>query len=213
MRVLSLFYVGLLPYFAYSDVLSFGTAKKKLVSVYADYDRTIYCDCKFIPTTKEIRYDSCGFESKLYRGQRRKIEWEHLMPKSWYTTKQDRTGEGDMHNLYPSIGVINAVRSNKIFKYIDGEKREFGKCDFESNSDFAEPRFEIRGAIARTYLYMVWKYPVKKDVLKQLPDLEKWSIGSPPTSWECKRNMKIKKVQGNDNPFVTSLCRRGVIQI
>jgi deoxyribonuclease I len=43
---------------------------------------------------------------------------------------------------------------------IPGEKREFGACDVEIERRKIEPRPEIRGDIARTYMYMDWAYPV-----------------------------------------------------
>ncbi len=67
--------------------------------------------------------------------------------------------ESDLYNLIPAIGEINGLRSNYSFAMISGEKREFGTCDMEIENRKAEPRPEVRGNIARIYLYMNWAYP------------------------------------------------------
>ncbi len=62
--------------------------------------------------------------------------------------------EADLHNLQPAIGEVNGLRSNYSMAMIPGEKREFGKCDVEIEGSKVEPRPDIRGDIARTYMYM-----------------------------------------------------------
>jgi deoxyribonuclease-1 len=42
---------------------------------------------------------------------------------------------------------------------IEGEQRQFGACDVEIAERKIEPRPEIRGDIARIYLYMEASYP------------------------------------------------------
>ena len=39
--------------------------------------------------------------------------------------------QADMYNLYPAIGEVNGRRSNYSMAIIEGEKREFGRCDVE----------------------------------------------------------------------------------
>ena len=192
--------------FSPKSVQSFSSAKNNLAGIYKGSNQgTVYCGCKFNPLSRVIDHKGCGFKTSTYKN-RGKVEYEHVMPKSWYTTKENRTGEGDMHNLYPSVGTLNAVRSNKMYGDIRGEYRAFGKCDFESTKKLVEPQDSIKGNIARTYLYMISKYNVSKDRLKELPNLQKWSMDDPPDTWECKRNKLIQSMQGNDNPFITSLC-------
>ena len=60
--------------------------------------------------------------------------------------------QADMYYLNPAIGEVNGRRSNYSMAIIKGEKREFGKCDVEIKNKKVEPREEIRGEIARTYL-------------------------------------------------------------
>ena len=68
--------------------------------------------------------------------------------------KEYKRMQADMYNLYPAIGEVNGRRSNYTMAIIEGEKREFGKCDVEIKSRKIEPKESIRGEIARTYMYM-----------------------------------------------------------
>ncbi len=76
------------------------------------------------------------------------------------TSREFNRIEADMHNLYPARQEINSARSSYAFGVIKGEKRYFGKCDFEVNKyqRRAEPRPEVRGNIARSMFYMQQKY-------------------------------------------------------
>ena len=67
--------------------------------------------------------------------------------------------QADLYNLQPAIGEVNGLRSNYQIGEIDGEVREFGKCDVEIKNKKVEPAPKIRGDIARTYLYMEYAYP------------------------------------------------------
>ena len=51
--------------------------------------------------------------------------------------------QADMYNLYPAIGEVNGRRSNYSMAIIEGEKREFGKCDIEIKSRKVEPKENI----------------------------------------------------------------------
>jgi len=113
-----------------------------------------------------------------------------------------------MYNLVPAVGLINQKRSNLNYGIIPGEKRNFGACDFEVSSKFAEPAPEIRGDIARTYFYMKATYP---DRIKLEPEekqlFKKWNESDPVDKWECERGRRIKKLQGNKNPILNAACQ------
>lgn len=120
---------------------------------------------------------------------------------------QFRRMEGDLHNLYPSVGEVNGFRSNLPFGIIDGETQEFGQCDFEYNREMAEPAANVRGEIARTYFYMAEAYPTfisLDNTTRQL--MLDWGKSDPVNEWECKRNRLIATLQGNSNPFVDQAC-------
>ena len=90
---------------------------------------------------------------------------------------------------------------------IEGEEREFGKCDVEIRRRKVEPREEVRGEIARTYMYMDSVYPGKGIISKKNRSMfEEWNRSDPVDEWECERAKKIEKIQGNRNEVVMGNC-------
>jgi deoxyribonuclease I len=159
----------------------------------------------------------------LYCGRRfgshkdRSINIEHVFPMSWSLKRfscRDREQcrrispqfnkvESDMHNLYPAIGEINQARSSYAFSMIDGERRQFGKCDFEIDPDNhrAEPRPASRGNIARAMFYMHDRYGLT--IFKRQGEmLKQWHREDPPDAEERRRNNIIEKIQGSRNRFI-----------
>ena len=106
-----------------------------------------------------------------------------------------------MYNLFPTVGEVNSDKSNFVFGEIEGEKREYGECDFEVAGKIAELKKTIRGYIARSYFYMSHQYKI------EIPDdyeeiLRGWHLIDPPDGWERDRNSLIEDVQRNRNPFI-----------
>ena len=115
--------------------------------------------------------------------------------------------EADMFNLFPAIGEVNGLRSNYPMTIIEGEERQFGKCDVEIKRRRVEPREEVRGEIARTYMYMDSVYPGKGIISKKNRSMfEEWNRSDPVDEWECERAKKIEKIQGNRNEVVMGNC-------
>jgi len=170
--------------------------------LYADGGHTLYCNKKF--------------SSNRGKG----INVEHVFPMSWAknslncgTRKQCRQTsdmfnliEADLHNLYPALSDVNAARSSFRFGEVNGEKRRFGRCDFEVNprQRAAEPTASVRGEIARAMFYMAYYYQDQGLILykKQAKLLHKWHQLDPPQNSEIKRNHHIESIQGNRNPFI-----------
>jgi len=167
-----------------------------------------------------------GRVNSLYCGevfnsaQRRGYNVEHVFPMSWATNglqcgnrKQCRQNsaefnriEADLHNLYPARVDINKERSSYRFGIVNGEKRAFGRCDFEVDyrARAVEPTEAVRGEVARTMFYMAYRYKDQGLVLfdKQASLLIKWHQNDPPNKEEARRNNVIEQLQGNRNPFV-----------
>ncbi len=159
----------------------------------------------------------------LYCGRRfgsdkgRSINIEHVYPMSWALKRfgcRDRKQcrrispefnkiESDMHNLYPAIDKINQARSSYAFDIIRGERRNYGRCDFEIDQrrHRAEPRPASRGNIARALFYMHQKYGLTI-FKRQATLLLQWHREDPPDSEERRRNNIIEKIQGTRNPFI-----------
>ena len=115
--------------------------------------------------------------------------------------------EADMYNLFPAIGEVNGLRSNYSMTIIKGEERKFGKCDVEIKSRKVEPRDEVRGEIARTYMYMDSVYPGKGIISKKNRSMfEEWDRRDPVDVWECERARRIERIQGNRNEVVMKRC-------
>ena len=153
--------------------------------IYEDLDTTFYCDCTYIPSGRSggvIDQTSCGYDDseQSHSGRASVLEWEHVVPASimpagtfvcWTDGLPDCKKPGraccekhdlnarvmifDLHNLVPSVGQVNALRSNKRYGNIEGEGRDLGACDFEWTNDLAEPAMEKRGDVARVWLYYV----------------------------------------------------------
>ena len=120
------------------------------------------------------------------------------------TNLEFRRMEADMYNLWLSIGELNAHRANFKIGIIPGEPRNYGSCDFEVANQQVEPRPEVRGIMARAYLYMDTTYPnrgvIANESLRSL--LKQWDLQHPITKAEHKWASEIQRIQGNCNPFV-----------
>jgi len=106
--------------------------------------------------------------------------------------------EGDMYNLVPIIGALNAMRSDKPYGIIEGEAREFGKTlDVEINSDTIELEEDKRGNVARVLLYMNKKYGVQfPDHNNTVEMLKKWDSEDPEDDWEKQKKEILKNTYG-----------------
>ncbi len=218
-----------------SKIESFNKSKKLLAKIHIENPLTFYCQCKY--NNKKPDWESCGFVPRKDKKRASRIEWEHILPASHFGIKFDtwknghpncknkkgksfkgrkctekiyakyRLMQADLYNLQPAIGEVNGLRSNYQIDIIDGEIREFGKCDIEIKNKKIEPSKQIRGDIARTYLYMEQSYP---NYIKFDNDLRnliiKWDKDDPIDDWECKRAKKIQNVQGNINQILSTQC-------
>jgi len=79
------------------------------------------------------------------------------------------------------------------------------KIDFKNKQ--AEPPARARGAIARTWFYMRDQYQIAMSK-QQTQLMTVWDKQYPVTAWECERDNRIAKVQGNHNPYVQRACQR-----
>lgn len=147
-------------------VSSFSKAKKiARDDIYVGHQITLYCGCKYIRNKKgtggRISNLACGYEPRKNELRGKRLEWEHIMPASFFgrprscwtegnplcvnskgkpykgrrcCTKMDEgfaRMEADLHNLVPSVGELNGDRSALPYGLMAGEPREYGRCDFE----------------------------------------------------------------------------------
>lgn len=112
----------------------------------------------------------------------------------------------DMYNLFPAIGSVNAMRSNYNFTLLPQEKSDFGTCDMRIDNRKVQPPEEARGRIARTYKYMDATYSQYSMSKQQRKLMDAWDKMYPVSEWECVREERIHKLQGNENSFVSDSC-------
>ena len=200
-------------------------AKRKLYKIVKDPE-TLYCGCKTNLSERTFNSSICGYVPKQDNIRARRLEAEHVLPASLIAKfssnqcwkKQPGCGSArecclsndsefkkahnDLVNLMPTIGELNADRSNLLYRLIDGESRAYGRCDFEvdTSSKSTEPKNEIRGDISRIYFYMRDTYGLTYP--SQLEErLEEWANDDPISSLEIDRNKKVKRAQGSSNPL------------
>ena len=117
--------------------------------------------------------------------------------------KKYKLMQADMHNLFPAVGELNADRSNFRFDFTIAKPEYYGECTF--NVDFKKRRVkvreEIRGVIARDYLYFNKHYKIKLSK-QELKKFTVWNKQYSPDAWEMERNKKIAEIQGNSNPYI-----------
>ena len=218
-----------------TQITSFSKSKKLLLKIYKDNPVTLYCGCSY--KGKKPNLSSCGYIPKKDKKRANRIEWEHVVPahafgqsfSEWRKghpkcvkkngkkfkgrkcaekmNEEYRRMQADMFNLYPAVGEVNGRRSNYSMAIIEGEAREFGKCDVEIKNKKVEPSESIRGEIARTYMYMDSAYPGKGIISKKNRKLfEAWNKIDPVDEWECDRAKRIEKIQGNPNQILQKQC-------
>jgi deoxyribonuclease-1 len=115
----------------------------------------------------------------------------------------------DMYNLYPSIGAVNYLRAN--FNFTQFSKKEnigntFGSCKLKIFDNTVEPPDNVKGLIARTYLYMEQTYKRFSISAKMRPIIQAWDKKYPVSRWECKRAYRIEKIQKNSADVFKKPC-------
>ncbi|WP_444996940.1 endonuclease [Aliikangiella sp. IMCC44359] len=208
---------------AYSS--SFNQSKKILYKkIFNNRGETLYCDCQW--KNKKVDLKSCGLQSYFTKKERKRslrTEAEHVIPASWllkvhkklrqcavdatllkknkrkYCLKHDKSykkAHNDLINLWPTVGQINADRSNKPF--VDGIKKvidNYGKCEAASGSRGFAPPNNRKGDIARIAFYMSKKYGVTYS-RRQLRLFLEWDKLDPISSEEIEHHNKIYNIQG-----------------
>lgn len=213
---------------------SFQAAKRALDrSVYFDHRVTLYCQAPY-DEKGNVRPPE-GFTARKHQARAGRIEWEHVVPaenfgrafpewRDGHPECQDRRGpfkgrkcaervsrefrlmHADMHNLYPAIGAVNALRQNDNFAMLPGVPSSFGVCQVKVEDGKVEPPEAARGPIARSTKYMAWAYDRFRLSDQQQKLMDAWDAMHPVDPWECTRARRIEAIQGNGNPFVKDKC-------
>ena len=201
----------------------FFEAKRYAERVYADHPEEFYCGCRinWRRGGKDlVDLKSCGYQVRRDPVRAQRVEWEHVVPASWFgkpmaccrqggrenCSRRDpvfQRMEADLHNLTPSIGEVNGDRGNFPFGSVAADKARYGRC--ATRVDLAagrvEPRDAVKGDVARIAFYMAQRYQVRIDQA-QLALLVQWAQQDPVDAWERERDRRIGQFMGWRNPFV-----------
>jgi endonuclease I len=138
---------------------------------------------------------------------------EHVWPQSlgWFT----ESGAGsDLHHIRPTDPSVNSSRGNKKFgEVVNGNEVTIspgnggGGSGCYSNSQYFEPRDEVKGDVARIIFYLFTRYEESDDfdftdIAESLILLLTWHQVDPVDEAEMTRNDRIQEYQGNRNPFI-----------
>ncbi|GAL09142.1 endonuclease I precursor [Vibrio astriarenae] len=187
---------------------------------------TLYCGCNWTFRGESggvVDKESCGYETRRNEVRASRIEYEHVMPISnigrarqcWQDGGRKHCQrvdpvfnqiEANLHNLDIAIGEVNADSSNYLFsEFTNQTASQYGQCDLhiDFKSRLAQPRAEVRGMVARIYLFMHDLYDIRPSS-QQLRLLETWNRAYPVSDWEIERDWRIKGVMGYSNPYVVN---------
>lgn len=225
-KLVSTFLLLVLSFAVVAQPLTFSKSKKLLrKEVYHDQIKVgeFYCGCQWRwvgSSGGRIDFNSCGYRTRAQPTRAARIEWEHVVPahnfgnarQCWQkggrkncqkTDPLFNEMEADMHNLVPSVGEINADRSNYRYRVLKGTPLQHGKCEFRV--DFkrraVEPRDAVKGQAARIYFYMHDRYKLKMSS-SQRKLFTAWNKQYPVSQWELERDRRIQKIIGHSNPFI-----------
>jgi deoxyribonuclease-1 len=214
-----------------SPALASGWAKTKNIAddiIYDGRDTTFYCGCEY--TSHEDSNGSgditdtaaCGYQGpSTHSADAEEVHWEHVVPASLMPAREfdcwtmpggsrrncqetDPRAQGmifDLHNLVPSIGQVNKLRSNDRNGVLPDDTSDFGGCPIEDADGIFEPPDCHKGDVARIWLYMHARHGV------EIPPDEKqmfmqWSAMDPVSEWESLREERIADYSRVINPFV-----------
>ncbi len=195
-------------------------------AVYFDRNKqgSFYCGCDWRWVGRSggrVDLAGCGYEVRAQQKRAERIEWEHIVPASNFGRARQCWQEGgrkyckatdpvfsameaDLHNLTPSVGEVNADRSNYRFGVLSGISAQHGACPVRVSfkQRVVEPRDEIKGQIARVYFYMHDRYDLPMSRQHQQLFMA-WDRQFPVSAWERERDVRIARLMGHSNSFVT----------
>ena len=207
------------------DAANFTTAKNYLSKNLELFDsKTIYCGCRVMGNKIDLK--SCNYKIQKNKQRAERLEWEHVVPAEAFgqSFPEWRVGssacgkkkgkiikgrkcaqknpkyvemEGDLYNLYPSIGELNGLRSNLSMAALTSSKYDFGGCKARIDDRKFEPMDFAKGVVARTYMNFEARYPGRGVISNKNRKLFlAWDKMYPVTELECKRWKALEENAG-----------------
>ena len=153
--------------------------------------------CTNNPQFKHIIKNNIIFPTLYSRNDLMSLE--HIYPKHLLNISD----YNDYHNIYSASKKINNLRSNYIF--CDNKNI---KWDIKIDNNYISnkhklfmPREKDRGIIARSMLYMTYKY--NYSIIMNKKTICNWCLKYEPNINEKLHNLYIKTYFGYDNPFIS----------
>lgn len=135
------------------------------------------------------------------------LNCEHTWPQSKFEGSESSVMKVDLHHLFPVNSKSNSARSNHPFGEID---TDFNVCNssklgqiHETGETGFEPPDNHKGNVARALFYFSTRYDLPIDSVQE-SYLRKWHDLDPVDDFERNRNLRIKQIQGNINPFIVN---------
>jgi hypothetical protein len=133
------------------------------------------------------------------------VNCEHTWPQSKFGPHEIAIKKTDLHHLYPTASFANSARGNHPFSIIKNGDTVCG-TSFKGkipNTDITafQPPSHHKGNVARAMFYISVRYKMRIDPMQEAT-FRKWHESDPVDSFEIIRNLKIKEIQGNTNPFI-----------
>ncbi len=216
---------------------TFSASKKLLAQIHEDiqHQTTLYCGCPYSRTTAsggDVDREACGLEAKSDDKRSDRVEWEHVVPASWFGRDRAcwKTGHAKCVNskgkAYKGRKCCSkrGVDSEFMRAYVDphnlfpssGEVNgnrsawPFGVVPGEKRV-YGQCDFEFANKTAepatgvRGELARAMLYMADRygvDVRMSRADLKAWHEADPAQPWEIKRAAAIAEKTGLGNPWV-----------
>jgi endonuclease I len=195
------------------STLDYGDARSQMYGYIFEKDDKIQCV-----------YTGYKYKSSYNTKDVGDINCEHTVPQSYFGKKDPM--KSDIHHLFPTHNRVNSSRSNYPFKEINDSYTDKwfiydGKYITQSNipssnidayseletdgTNSFEPREDHKGDVARAIFYFYTMYPTQAGDISRVANINtlyEWHKQDPVTAWDIERNKRIKKKQGNSNPYI-----------
>lgn len=116
-----------------------------------------------------------------------------------------RKMEAELFNLIPVVSAIAKKHEGKPFGEVKKPKQLVGKVKIDDN--YIEPPDDVKGDIARVYLYMDKRYDLQLTPQERAL-FERWHALDAVDAKECSIAKIIKKVQNVSNPWIDEGCQK-----
>lgn len=175
-----------------------GPEEKRLAGVYSNSGETLYCKDTFDASAR-FKIDYIYSEKQLLG------EFKCITSRQCSRKPEFKAAYEDLHNMYPIERKVLLDRRGSQFDEDADDSLIPNECGYIISYLQFEPPDHAKGNIARALIYMADKH--KLPLPTNIQVLQKWNKIDPPDEVEKARNMKIRAMQGNTNPFIDEPAR------